>query len=406
MMTPEQQQKTADIIHLLLKAKKYDEVEQLITQCEQETPHVAELYVWKAHLQLCMGNHMEASHWVQQGLKLDSANLNLNLYCATIAQQNGNYSRAIDHFQKSLRLTNDEHLLANIQVELNKLWRLIETDFAPTFLPRIIIGSPVCQKAAILKEFLQSLAELNKEALDVAYCFIDDNQDAESAKLLVDFERTFPNVILYKYNSPTSYHCDETTHHWKDQLVWKVADLKNLIIKIAIHSHVDYLFLIDSDILLHPYSLKNLVSQKKDILSQVFWTSWQPNSVPQPQVWLSDHYTQCYLNTDESLATLTKNEYNRRMLEFFNMLKNPGTYEVGGLGACTLVSNKALQAGVNFSRMHNLTFWGEDRHFCIRAVSLGFSLYADTRYPAYHIYRESALPGVKEFKRNCGYAVD
>ncbi len=403
-MTPEQVQKIADIIQLLLKSKRYNEVEKLIAQCEKEMSHFAELFAWKANLQLCVGNHIAASHWIQHGLKLDSSNLNLNLYCATLAQQNGNYSRAIDHFQKSLRLTTDEHILADIQNKLNELWRLIETDFAPTFSPRIIIGSPVCQKTAILKEFLLSLTELNKESLDVAYCFIDDNKDAESAKLLVDFEQNTPNVTLYKVNSPTSYHCDETTHHWKDQLVWKVADLKNLIIKIAVRSHVDYLFLIDSDIMLHPHSLKNLVNQKKDILSQVFWTNWQPNSIPQPQVWLYDHYTQCYLNPDESLATLTKAEYKRRMLAFFNMLKNPGTYEVGGLGACTLVSNKALKAGVNFSRMHNLTFWGEDRHFCLRAVSLGFPLYADTRYPAYHIYRESALPGADDFKRNCGYA--
>ena len=406
MITPEQTQKIADNIQLLLNAKKYNEVKKLIAQCEMETPHVAEIYAWKANLQLCMGNHMEASHWIQHGLKIDSANLNLNLCCATIAQHNGNYSRAIDHFQKSLHLTNDEHILADIQIELNKLWRLIKTDFAPTFSPRIIIGSPVCQKTTILKEFLLSLTELKKDSLDIAYCFIDGNEDAESSKMLVDFEQSTPNVILYKFNSPTSYHCDEATHHWKEHLVWKVADLKNLIIKIALHSTVDYLFLIDSDIMLHPYSLKNLVSQKKDILSQVFWTNWQPDSVPQPQVWLYDHYTQCYLNNGEKLATLTKNEYNRRMLEFFKMLKNPGTYEVGGLGACTLISNKALKAGVNFSRMHNLTFWGEDRHFCLRAVSLGFPLYADTRYPAYHIYRESALTGVGEFKRNCGYALE
>ena len=185
-MTPEQVQKIADIIQLLLKAKRYNEVEKLIAQCEKETSHFAELFAWKANLQLCVGNHMAASHWIQHGLKLDSSNLNLNLYCATLAQQNGNYSRAIDHFQKSLRLTTDEHILADIQNKLNKLWRLIETDFAPTFSPRIIIGSPVCQKTAILKEFLLSLTELHKESLDVAYCFIDDNKDAESAKLLLD----------------------------------------------------------------------------------------------------------------------------------------------------------------------------------------------------------------------------
>src|SRR5690606_16148011 len=56
---------------------------------------------------------------------------------------------------------------------------------------------------------------------------------------------------------------------------------------------------------------------------------------------------------------------------------------------------------VSFSEIKNLSFWGEDRHFCIRAAALGLSLYVDTNYPAYHIYRESDLEGVWKYKEIC-----
>jgi hypothetical protein len=59
------------------------------------------------------------------------------------------------------------------------------------------------------------------------------------------------------------------------------------------------------------------------------------------------------------------------------------------LGACTLISVPALKAGLNFLPINNVSFWGEDRWFCIRAEALGFPLYIDTHYPAKHLYRES-----------------
>ena len=59
---------------------------------------------------------------------------------------------------------------------------------------------------------------------------------------------------------------------------------------------------------------------------------------------------------------------------------------------------KALKMGINFNLIENLSFWGEDRHFCVRASSLGLKLFADTHYPVYHIYRESDLAGVSDYK--------
>lgn len=89
-----------------------------------------------------------------------------------------------------------------------------------------------------------------------------------------------------------------------------------------------------------------------------------------------------------------------RQLHFLNTLRRPGIYEVGGLGACTLISRRALEAGANFSKIKNLSLTGEDRHFCVRAAVLGFPLYVDTHLPAYHIYRNKDLEGVSTY-RDC-----
>ena len=89
---------------------------------------------------------------------------------------------------------------------------------------------------------------------------------------------------------------------------------------------------------------------------------------------------------------------NRRVKDFLDILQKPGTYRVGGLGACTLISRKALTIGVCFKKIYNLDLIGEDRHFCVRAAALGLELYADTHYPPYHIYRESELVGLPVYK--------
>ncbi|MGL5153260.1 MAG: glycosyltransferase family 2 protein [Clostridium sp.] len=266
---------------------------------------------------------------------------------------------------------------------------------------KILVGSPICQEPEILKEFLLSLEELDTNNIDISYCFVDDNKKDKSVKLLQDFKEKNENVVVIPgdpaLQTDTEYVCDEFTHRWTGDLVEKIAQFKNGIIKYFLNGDYDYLFFVDSDLVLHPSTLQSLLSRDKDIIANIFWTKWTPESVELPQVWMMDAYT---LYDASMLRQVSQQQANQEVNEFITMLKKPGVYKVGGLGACTLIKRAPLEAGVNFNKIYNISFWGEDRSFCIRAVAYGFDLFVDTHYPAYHIYRNNDLEGVEKFKGN------
>jgi hypothetical protein len=266
--------------------------------------------------------------------------------------------------------------------------------------PRVLVGSPIRQKITILHEFLESLHRLEERDQTLDFLFIDDNEQEDSKKLLQIFAQAKGSkcTVLPPLCAKDSaqYICNENTHHWKESMIWKVAGYKDQIMQHARDGDYDYLFFVDSDLVLHPRTIDQLIRANRDIISNIFWTKWHPEQISLPQVWVSDHYTLFEHGINEQL---THQEIAKRQYAFLERLKKPGIYEVGGLGACTLISRTALKQEISFKRIKNLTFWGEDRHFCIRAVAIGLSLFVDTHLPAYHIYRDSDLPGVEEFKK-------
>ncbi len=272
---------------------------------------------------------------------------------------------------------------------------------------KILVGSPIRQKPAILHEFLESFKNLEKQDYTLDYFFIDDNVLVESSNELKDFsEKCGSNCLIIKPEKTVNdcqYVCNDVTHFWKDELIWKVAAFKDQMIEHALKNNYDYIFLIDSDIVLHPKTISQLKKANKDILSNIFWTAWSPGCMEQPQVWLYDEYIQHPMMPG---VTLSDEQKAVAVYAFYAKLREPGTYEVGGLGACTLISKNAMQKGVNFKKISNLTFWGEDRHFCIRACAIGLSLHVDTHYPAYHIYREANLSGVPDFIKSCQSSIE
>ncbi len=262
--------------------------------------------------------------------------------------------------------------------------------------PKILLGAPINQKPAILKEFLTTIEKLQKVDYQLDYFFLDNNEDSQSKQLLLDFKGKNANTLIEYAKDVNVYVRNDDTHFWNDQLIWRVAGYKNKMIKKAIEDHYDYLFLVDSDLILHPKTIDYLIQANKDIISEVFWTNWQPNTQKQPQVWVFDEYKQWEQHSGEKLSD---DEILVRYQQFIRKMQTPGVYEVGGLGACTLINRKALLAGVSFKQIKNLSFWGEDRHFCVRAVALGLALHVDTHVPPLHLYRDSDLELIDDYKK-------
>ncbi|WP_342563902.1 glycosyltransferase [Paenibacillus sp. FSL R7-0345] len=261
---------------------------------------------------------------------------------------------------------------------------------------RVLIGSPIHQKPQVLEHFLSSLLRLRRDGITLDFYFIDDNGDSASSLLLQQFAPAGSEVFLQSSGFHDAYIRNDTTHYWNSDLVWKVAGFKNLMIRRAEAFGYDHLFLIDSDLILHPDTLLHLIGTGKDIISEVFWTQWQPGTILQPQVWMHDEYNQWEILPGEKPSQA---EINQRFHSFLAKLQLPGIYEVGGLGACTLISRRAISSGVSYDMIRNISYWGEDRHFCIRAAALGIPLYVDTHYPALHLYRDSDLAKVAAYVR-------
>lgn len=264
----------------------------------------------------------------------------------------------------------------------------------PTLVPfngskKVLIGSPIHQKPGILQEFLDGLSRLSSKGLEIYYLFVDDNEDERSTALLMAFRQNHKNVIIWE-NTEEQVFNDES-HHWRNEVILKVGKNKDKILDFARKQSFDFVFLVDSDLVLHPKTLTHLASLEKEVVSEVFYTAWTEGSMDMPQVWLYDTYE---FTKDKHLPEEQKSEI---FFKFLEMLKEPGIYPVGGLGACTMISKSALDKGVSFKQLYNLSFWGEDRHFCMRAAALGIELFASTYYPPYHIYRDRDLVKVADF---------
>lgn len=273
-------------------------------------------------------------------------------------------------------------------------------------MSRIVIGSPIKQEPEILKEFLLGLDEADKGSHEIGYCFVDDNVDEQSINMLEEFSKTH-NTVIFKGSDlfdASNYAPDgENYHHaWETVNFLKVTEYKNRIIEYCIEKNFDYLFLIDSDIVIDKRTIPQLLSDDVEIVSNVFWNQWQRNGMLTPQCfWIPD----IYLQEKGFFEYMTFQEAHKIRMETIEQMKIPGVYQVDGLGACTMVKRSALEKGVSFKEIYNLKIIGEDRPFCIRAGALGIKLYMDTHYPAYHISREVYLDRVDEFKRD-GFKFD
>lgn len=229
---------------------------------------------------------------------------------------------------------------------------------------KILITAPIRQKPEILTQYLESLANLEIGNFSIEKFFVLHNCYEELKNYFPD------DCILECVDDKTEDVRADYTHNWDIDNLSAVASIKNQIIAYSLKNKFDYTFFVDSDLILHPNTLKHLFDileeSKENIISEVFWTEWNKGEGNLgSNAWDYDSY-----GGDQE------------------RYKIPGIYQVGGTGACILINNKVYGYGVNYSPIPNVSFthW-EDRAFCIRAMVNNFKIFLDTNYPATHLYR-------------------
>lgn len=251
-------------------------------------------------------------------------------------------------------------------------------DWTDTFqFPNVLVTSLIRNRAWCLPKFLKALDQQTKTypPEKLSYLFLINDSVDDSEKILTEWAKTegkkYRKVQLTTINFKNS---DAVDHTWSEAKLQNMARMRDICLDNLVKSDNEYLFSIDSDIILdHDDTLRHMICLERQIISEVFWAKWEHEGAkPLPNVWLSGGYH----ITDAFLA----------------QLKRPGTYEVGGLGAITTIHRSVPELGVTYQRVPNLPsdMRGEDRDFCIRATCAGLKLWADTFKTPTHLERDLA----------------
>ena len=217
---------------------------------------------------------------------------------------------------------------------------------------KVLIAAPLRQDPKIFREYQKGLDNL----------IIPDGVQTDRFFVVNDCPEVIPEIRDAEWIEVNS---DDVTmyqdHLWTNDLVNKMSYYRNLTIRKALEGGYDYLLSVDTDLVLEEHTLQQLLSDQKDIVAGLFWTNGWSNA------WMYDQV----------------GGYDPKWSE-------PGLYKIGMSGALILISRKVLEAGVDYTPIpviHKALF-GEDRHFCIRAVCAGFQIWGDSHCLPVHLYKE------------------
>lgn len=239
-------------------------------------------------------------------------------------------------------------------------------------MTKILICAPIRQNEEILMQYLQSLDNLK----------IPDGVQIDSYFILHNCYDKLKNYFhkgnkLDRFDDKSNdVRQNKITHIWENNNFKAIVHMKNRIKDYALKNGYDYIFMVDSDLILEPDTLSNLYyileSTKENVIGEVFYTDWDKSGHLLPNAWDLDNYT--FISNPET-------RYKNDKIQ---------VYEVGGTGACILIRTKIFQnPSINYNPIRNITFssW-EDRAFCIRCSVNDIKILLDTKYPCKHLYHD------------------
>ena len=237
-------------------------------------------------------------------------------------------------------------------------------------MKKILITAPTRQDPKIFKEYLWSLNRLEiPEGYEVyKYFYLHNSKNLIKFLKPNEYEIFNDNSILEESNK---------THIWKNDNFSAVSKMRTMALEKARNEKYDYIFSVDTDVILHKMTLCDLLAREKDIISKIYWTAWN-SDMP----W--NFMPNCYDGKKRN-GTLY---YNDGIQKY----KIIGTYTTNVTGAAILISSKIFNNPlINYYPIEILsTSYWEDYAFCTKCKCIypDLQIYIDTIHPAKHLYRK------------------
>lgn len=223
--------------------------------------------------------------------------------------------------------------------------------------PRVMIGCPVRDRAWILPRYLRCLLNLAYPQTQLEYAFIINNCLDNTPDVLEDFaqKQTSPVRLVYD-NSQTRSGCTRGYYSFS-----RLAELRNQLLAQLLDSECDYLFSLDSDILVSPSTLSSLLENQCDIVSALVYNG--------------------LINGRQPVYNILERIGADQFVHITNFCRN-ALLRVDCTGAAYLIRRKVIAGhGVRYSSRYG----AEDIGFCMDAHRKGLKIFCDTRLECCHV---------------------
>ncbi|WP_405153084.1 glycosyltransferase family 2 protein [Paenibacillus sp. FSL K6-0108] len=208
-------------------------------------------------------------------------------------------------------------------------------------MAKVFIGAPVRNRAWIMERHLQSLKQ---QTVHKQFLYILNDSEDQTEQILNDHQISY-----------LTHNLGKTFGHLRGQYSYhNLALLRNILVMEFLKSDCDYLFSIDTDIIIPEQSLEQLIENDKDICAML-------------------------IRNHPRIKAYNAMIGGKHISDF-----REGVIPVDLTGAVYLIKREVVEAGVRYGS-HSI---GEDAPFCEQAQQLGYELYVDTRLRPVHAYEK------------------
>ena len=259
---------------------------------------------------------------------------------------------------------------------------------------KVLISTLVYNRNWVLPEFFACIEQLDLRGIEASFYFVDNGSDDESFKTLLQFQKEHKaNTELAELKTDELPSYDRKTP--KLGSFNRLKLVRDNIRKKAAESDIDYLFLVDSDVLIQPDILQRLLAHETDYVAAVV-----PNN-PHNNL---DRVNALHITGGTGgVYSDPPNWYQH------SCGKTPGLVEVDATGACFIASKKLLSETSFFFECENQRDQrlfaispGEDIAHAFSCTAAGYKQYLDECARTWHCQNQTQFDEYLEAKSKYG----